>query len=94
MKTLSRTSVISLAPSVRAPELRRVVEVLLAPPTDRRAKIERVLLQKEGALDCPACGVPFTATGYRATRTSYGHMESLCCGGCRTNYIVDEGQIV
>lgn len=94
MKTLSRTSVISLAPSVRAPELRRVVDVLIASPEDRRAKIQRVLLQKEGALDCPACGVAFSATGYRATRTNYGHMESLCCTSCRTNYIVDEGQIV
>lgn len=94
MKTLTRTSVISLAPSVRAPELRRVVEVLMAPPTDRRAKIQRVLLEKEGALDCPACGVAFTAACYRATRTSFGHTECLCCISCRTNYIVDEGQIV
>ncbi|OGQ18748.1 MAG: hypothetical protein A2138_04060 [Deltaproteobacteria bacterium RBG_16_71_12] len=94
MKSLTRTSVLSLAPSVRAPELRRVVEVLMAQPTDRRAKIRRVLLEKEGALDCPACGVPFAPSGYRATRTSYGHTESLCCTGCRTTFIVDEGQIV
>ena len=94
MKTLTHTSIISLAPSVRAPELRRVVQVLIAPPTDRRAKIQRVLMEKEGALDCPACGVPFSATGYRATRTSYGHTESLCCTACRTNFIVDEAQIV
>ncbi|MCC7072120.1 MAG: hypothetical protein IT383_12400 [Deltaproteobacteria bacterium] len=94
MKTLTRSTVTTLAPSVRAPELRRVVEVLMAAPTDRRAKIERVLMEKEGALDCPACGVPFAASGYRATRTNYGHTESLCCGGCRTTFIVDEGHIV
>jgi hypothetical protein len=94
MNSLTRTSILSLAPSVRAPELSRVVKVLLAPADDRRAKIQRALLAKEGALDCPACGVAFSASGYRATRTSYGHTESLCCSGCRTTFIVDEGQIV
>jgi hypothetical protein len=82
---------------VRAPQLKRVVDALLAcerDPTDRRAKVTAALLDKQGAFDCPACGKRFDVSGYRQTRTHYGARETLSCRGCRTGFVVVETQIV
>jgi hypothetical protein len=84
-------------PHVHAPQLKRVVDALLAlekDPSDRRAKVTAALLDKQGALDCPACGKRLDVSGYRVTRTHYGARESIACRGCRTGFVVVETQIV
>jgi hypothetical protein len=84
-------------PCVRAPQLARVVDALLAverAPLDRRAKVTLALLEKQGALCCPGCGKRFTLEGYRATRTHFGSRETLSCRGCQTGFVVHEQQIV
>lgn len=83
------------APSIRAPGLARVAEALFAyaqNPADRRARIAVALLEKQGALDCPACGMRFDVEGYRETRTCYAERASLACVGCRTRYVVHEAE--
>lgn len=85
-----------VAPSVRAPELLRVAEALFAHaqnPRDRRARIAFVLLEKQGALDCPLCSLRFDVAGYEETRTSYSHRATLSCSGCRTRYVVSESEL-
>ncbi len=85
------------APAVYAPQLKRVVDALFAAqrcPEDKRAKVTAVLLRKQGACDCPACGERFDLQGYRLTRTHFGERHTLSCGGCKTNYVVNEAQIV
>lgn len=99
----SRTAVVEVpvthtvrAPSVRAPSLAQVVEALLAyveNPADRRAKIAVALLQKQGALDCPACGTEFDVEGYRGTRTAFSARRAIVCLGCRTNFVVEESEL-
>lgn len=83
-------------PTVRAPELARVVDALLAyaqDPTNRRAKIAVALLEKQGALDCPACGAVFDVSGYRATHTAFSTKRCLSCMSCRTSYVVEESEM-
>lgn len=94
----SRTAVVEIlrSPSVRAPELARVADALLAfahDPADRRAKIALSLLEKQGALDCPACGVRFDVAGYRATRTAFSVKRCLGCESCRTSFVLEESEI-
>jgi hypothetical protein len=87
----------TVAPAVRAPTLRRVVDAMMAlreNPTDRKAKIQLALLEKEGASDCPACGVAFELSGYRVTKTEYTMRATLRCTGCRQSYLLDETHVV
>jgi len=84
------------APSIKVPELSRVVDAMLAraeDPEDRRAKMVLALLEKEGALDCPACKCRFHVSGYRATRTSFSTRRSLSCGKCETQFIIEDEEI-
>lgn len=79
--------------TLRAPALRRVVDVLLAAhadPDDRRARIQRGLLEKENLDRCPACDEAFDVSGYQETRARAEVRRALACGGCRTVFVVDE----
>lgn len=94
----SSTTVVEVlrAPAVRAPSLAHAVNALLTlalHPEDRRAKITVSLLAKTGALDCPACGVRFAASGYRETRTVYGTTCAMSCQCCGTHFVVDETHV-
>lgn len=96
MKTSTTVVEILRAPSVRAPSLARAVDALLElahDPSDRRKKITVALLEKEGALDCPGCGLRFQVSGYRETRTPYGETRAIGCKGCRTHFLVDETHV-
>ena len=89
MKTLVHT----LAPTVTAPQLRHVVDALWAlaeNPSDRRAKIKLALLDQQGALACPCCGIRFDVAGSRGTHTSFSHRRALDCLGCRTTFVVED----
>ncbi len=96
MKTLTISAPEVLrAPSMTAPQLRRVVDALWAAaehPGDRRAKIALALLDKQGALDCPACGAHFDVADYRGTRTAFHGRDALVCNGCRTAFVVEDRQ--
>lgn len=79
--------------TLKAPGLRRVVDVLLAAhadPEDRRARIQRALLEKEGLLRCPCCQDRLDVAGYEETRSRAEVRRALRCGGCRTVFVVDE----
>lgn len=94
--TRTRVDEILRAPSVRAPSLAKAIDAMMALADDpgcRRAKVTVGLLEKQGALDCPACGTRFDVRGYRETRTSYGETRSMTCRGCRACFVVDETHV-
>jgi hypothetical protein len=97
LEVFDRTTLIpGEAPLLHVPELGVVVDCLFAvreDPSDRRAKIQLALLQRQGAACCPACGDDVDLAGFRRTRTAYAVRDEWSCGGCRQRFLLCEENV-
>lgn len=91
--TTTTDALTSTSLTLRAPALKPVADALLAlhgAPDDSRAFVVVALLHKEGVDRCPCCTRTFTITDVSETHWSGGSVQRLSCGGCRSDFVVDE----
>jgi hypothetical protein len=97
LEVFDRTTLIpGEAPLLSVPELGAVIDCLFAvreKPTDRRARIQLTLLQRQGHACCPACGDDVELAGFRRTRTDYTIRDEWACAGCHQRFLLAEENV-
>ena len=97
LEVFDRTTLIpGEQPLLHVPQLGCVIDAMFAvkeDPSDRRAKIQLTLLQRQGAACCPACGDDVDIEGFRRTRTTFTVRDEWSCSGCHQRFLLAEENV-